>query len=89
VTIPPGGIEDATAASFHGTADSASDGVGEGGDYPLPTDCHDGCHLTIPISLPPETADAEELTVTLRLTITYTATPPAPAERITIQIDAD
>jgi hypothetical protein len=89
VTIPPGGIEDATAASFHWTADTASDGVGEGGDHPLPTDCHDGCHLTIPISLPPETADAEDLTVTTRLTITYTATPPASAERITIQIDAD
>jgi hypothetical protein len=40
VTIPPGGIEDATAASFHWTADSASDGVGEGGDYPRPTAHH-------------------------------------------------
>jgi hypothetical protein len=89
VSIPAGGIEDATAASFAWTADSASDGVGEGGDHPLPGDCHDGCRLTLPISLPPEMVDAEEVTVTTRFTITYAATPPAPAERITIQIDAD
>jgi hypothetical protein len=89
VTVPAGGLEDATAASFHWTANTASDGVGEGGDHALPTDCDDGCRLTIPISLPPETPDAEDLTVTARLTITYTTTPPAPAERITIQIDAD
>jgi hypothetical protein len=88
VTIPPGGIEDATAASFHWTADSASDGVGEGGEHPLPSDCHDGCRLSLPISLPPETVDAQDLTVTTRFTITYAATPPAPAERITIQLDA-
>jgi hypothetical protein len=89
VTIPPGGIEDAIAASFHWTADSASDGVGEGGDHPLPSDCHDGCRVTLPLSIPPEMVDAEEVTVTTRFTITYAATPPAPAERITIQIDVD
>jgi hypothetical protein len=89
VTIPPGGIEDATAASFAWTADTASDGVGEGGDHPLPSDCHDGCRLTLPLSIPPEMVDAEEMTVTTRFTITYAATPPAPAERITIQIDVD
>jgi hypothetical protein len=89
VTIPPGGIEDATAASFHWTADAASDGIGEGGDHPLPNDCHDGCRLTLPLSIPPEMVDAEEVTVTTRFTITYAATPPAPAERITIQIGAD
>jgi hypothetical protein len=89
VTIPPGGIEDATAASFHWTADAASDGVGEGGDHPLPTDCHTGCRHTIPISLPPETAEAEDLTVTAHLTITYSGTPPDAAEGITLRIGAD
>jgi hypothetical protein len=89
VTIPAGGIEDATAATFQWSADDASEGVGEGGDYPLPTDCDDGCRLTIPIPLPPEMAEASDLTVTAHLTITYTATPPAPAERITIQLDVD
>jgi hypothetical protein len=89
VTIPAGGLEEATAATFGWSADDASEGVGEGGDYTLPTDCQDGCRLTIPIPLPPETAEASELTVTARLAITYTATPPTPAERITIQIDAD
>jgi hypothetical protein len=89
VIVPAGGIEGASTASFHWTADSASDGVGEGGDHPLPTDCHGGCRLTIPIPLPPEAAEVDDLTVTTRLTITYTATPPAPAERITIQIEAD
>jgi hypothetical protein len=89
VTIPPGGIDGATAATFQWSADDASDGVGEGGEYPLPSDCHDGCQLTIPIPLPPETAAAAELTVTAHLAINYSASPPAPAERITIQIDAD
>jgi hypothetical protein len=89
VSIPPGGIEDATAASFHWTADAASDGIGEGGDHPLPNDCHDGCRLTIPILVPPEAAAAADLTVTAQLTITYTAVPPAPAERITMRIGAD
>jgi hypothetical protein len=89
VIIPAGGIEDATAATFHWSADDASDGVGEGGEYPLPRDCHGGCRLTIPIPLPPGTAAAAELTVTAHLAITYRASPPAPAERITIHIVAD
>jgi hypothetical protein len=89
VSIPPGGIEGATAASFSWTAGDATGGTGGGGDQALPTGCRDGCRFTIPIDVPPETAAEPDLTVTAHLTITYTATPPDPAERITIRLGAD
>jgi hypothetical protein len=89
VTIPPGGIEGATAASFHWTAGGTAESTGGGGDHVLPADCYDGCRLTIPIPVEAETAAEPDLTVTAHLTITYTAAPPVPAERITMRIGAD
>jgi hypothetical protein len=89
VTIPPGGVEGATAASFSWTAEDASEGTGGGGEHDLPTDCGNGCQLTIPIPLPSDTPAEPDLTVTAHLAVTYGATPPAAAERITIRIGAD